>query len=211
DYNRFRRVLEIWCRQSSPAVIRLWDERIGKWREQNNIRYDLLTIKCLEGYLHHYEEVCPGLSQVEPLLWQYADAVLDLYRPYYKEFVFDEVPEMLPEEVQLALRLKKVQEAREQQDELKALEAVRKCLGICPAMGDVVEAYAKMYRDEVKNQNQNADEAQMELRYIIATLKRKAKQEIEREEYRAAREILVQVQQCAPDDEEVKELLRKLK
>lgn len=211
DYNRFRRTLEVWCRQSAPAVIRLWDERIGKWKNQNNIRYDLFTVKCLEGYLHHYEEVCPSLSQTEPLLWKYADAVLDLYRPFYKEFVFEEVPEILPEEAQLALKLKKVQQNREKRDDLKALEAVRKCLGICPAMGDVVEAYAKMYRDEVKNQSQDTDEAQVELRYLIATLKRKAKQQIEREEYRTAREILLQVHQCAPEDEEVKELLGKLK
>lgn len=211
DYNCFRRTLDIWCRGSAPDIIRQWDERIGKWITQKNIRYDLFKIKCMEGYLHHHGEICPTLPQMEPLLWGYADAVLDLYKPFYKEFVFGEVPEILPEEAQLALKLKKVQWSREQRDDLKALEAVRKCLGVCPAMGDVVEAYATTYRDEVQNQSQNTDEAQVELRYIIATLKKKAKQQIEREEYQAAKEILVQVQQCAPEDEEVKELLEQLK
>lgn len=211
DYNRFRRALEIWCRQSSPDVIRQWDKRLGKWKKQKDIRYDLFAVKCLEGYLHNYKEVCSELSRMEPLLWRYADAVLDLYRPFYKEFVFDEVPEIIPEEAQLALKLKKVQRNREERDDLKALEAVRKCLGICQAMGDVVEAYAKMYRDEVQNRSQNTDEAQVELRYLIATLKRKAKQQIEREEYQAAREILLQIHQCAPEDEEVKKLLEQLK
>ncbi len=211
DYNRFRRILDIWCRESSPDVIRQWDERIGKWRTRKNIRYDLFAIKCMEGYLHHYREICPALPKIEPFLWRYADAVLDLYEPFYREFVFDEAPVILPEEAQLALRLKKVQWSRGQRDDLKALEAVRKCLGVCPAMGDVVEAYATMYRDEVQNRSQNADEAQVELRYLIATLKRKAKQQIEREEYQAAKEILIQVQQCAPEDEEVKKLLEQLK
>lgn len=211
DYNRFRRALDVWCRQSSPEVIRQWDKRVGKWKKQKDIRYDLFAVKCLESYLHNYKEVCPALSRMEPLLWRYANAVLDLYEPFYKEFVFDEVPEILPEEAQLALKLKEVQQNREEHDDLKSLEAVRKCLGVCQTMGDVVEAYAKMFRDEVQNRSQNTDEEQAELRYLIATLKRKAKQQIEREEYQAAREILLQVQQCAPEDEEVKELLEQLK
>lgn len=210
DYNCFRRALEAWCRQASPDVIRQWDERIGKWKTRRNMRYDLFTVKCMEGYLHHFEEVCPDLQQMEPMLWRYADAVLDLYEPFYREFVFEEVPEILPEEAQLALRLKKVQWHREQRDDLKALEAVRKCLGVCPALGDVMDVYARMYRDQVQNQSHSTDEEQVELRYIIATLKKKAKQQIEKGEYQIAREILFQIRQCAPDDEEVKELLGKL-
>lgn len=213
DYTRFRRILENWCRQTSHDVIRQWEQRIEKWKTQNNIRYSLFEIKCTEQYLHRYQEVCPTLYQIEPMFWKYADAVLDMYRPFYQEFVFEEVPEVLPEEIQLALKLKKVQMYREQHDDLKALEAMRKCLGVCPAMEDAVGAYATMYRDEVKSRTQsttqNTDEAQVELRYLIATLKRKAKQMIEGEDYQGAREILLQVQQCSPGDAEVAELLQR--
>ncbi len=210
DYNCFRRALDNWCRQSAPDMICQWDERIGKWKTQKNIRYDLFLVKCMEGYLHNSAQVCPSLQQMEAVLWRYADAVLDLYEPFYKEFVFKEAPEMLPEEAQLALKLKKVQWYRQQRDDLKALEAVRKCLGVCSAMGDAVDAYARTYRDEVQNQSQNTDEEQVELRYLIATLKKKAKQQIENGERQAAREILLQVQQCVPEDGEVKELLETL-
>lgn len=213
DYTRFRRILENWCRQTSHDVIRQWEQRIEKWKTQNNIRYSLFEIECTEQYLHRYQEVCPTLYQIEPMFWKYADAVLDMYRPFYQKFVFEEMPDVLPEEIQLALKLKKVQMYREQHDDLKALEAMRKCLGVCPAMEDAVGAYATMYRDEVKSRTQstaqNTDEAQVELRYLIATLKRKAKQMIEREDYQGAREILLQVQQCSPGDAEVAELLQR--
>lgn len=213
DYNRYRRILDVWFRQTSLDVIRQWDERTGRWKTRENIRYSLFAVKCAEVYLHHYKEVCPTLFQIEPLFWKYADSVLDMYEPYYKDFVFEEAPEVLPEEAQLALKLKKVQACREQHDDLKALEAMRNCLGVCLSMGDAMEAYATMYRDEMKSRTQakaqDMDEAQVELRYLIATLKKKAKQMIEREEYQAAREILLQVQQCSPGDAEVAELLQR--
>lgn len=212
DYNRFRRLLEGWCRQASPDVIHQWDERIRKWRTRKDIRYDLFAVKCIEGYLHNCREVCPALAQMEPLLWGYAEGVLDLHQPFYKESVFKEMPEVLPEEVQLALKLKKVRQYREERDDMKTLEAVRKCLGVCAAMGDVIDVYARICRDEVQNRSksQEADDSKAELRFLIATLKRKAKQQMEKEEYGTAREILLQIQQCAPEDEEVKELLERM-
>lgn len=149
---------------------------------------------------------------MEPLLWGYAEGVLDLHQPFYKESVFKEMPEVLPEEVQLALKLKKVRQYREERDDIKTLEAVRKCLGVCAAMGDVIDVYARICRDEVQNRSksQEADDSKAELRFLIAALKRKAKQQMEKEEYGTAREILLQIQQCAPEDEEVKELLERM-
>ena len=120
------------------------------------------------------------------------------------------MPEALPDEAQLALRLKALQRCREEGNDLKTLESVRKCVGVCLAVEDIVEAFAKMIREEIQNRSREADEAQSELRRLIATLKKAARVQIENGAYQAAREILLQVKRCAPEDDEVRELLQKV-
>ena len=67
--------------------------------------------------------------------------------------------------------------------------------------------YAKMLRDEMKRQTTEAAEAQKELQQMVIYMKNLAETRIEREELDAARAIFSQIQQFAPDDEEIKRLL----
>ncbi len=215
DYRSWKRMLERWCRTASLWEIRQWEERLSVWKTNAQearrlLHFELFDIKCAEGYLHCHEEACPGLEKMGEMLWRYADSVLAMYQPCIKEFVLTEMPEALPDEIQLALELKRLQRYLEQGNDLKSLESVKKCLGLCPALENELASYAKMLRDEVKKHDREASEARLELRYLIATLKRTAKQQIESGEYQAAREILQQVRQCAPEDEEVETLIKQI-
>lgn len=233
DYRNWKRMLERWCRTTNLWEIKQWEERLTGWRQQpdesdstpaaarreqpvaqgdadavpRRLHFELFAVKCVEGYLRRYREVCPNLEKLEPMLWKYADSVLAFYTPYYKDFVFSQRREILPDEAQLALCLKELQQYREEGNDLKALESARKCLGICPAVEEAVDTYAKMLRDDVQKRNQEAGEAQAELRRLIATLKKAARMQIGAGQYQAAKDILLQVQQCAPGDAEVQELL----
>ena len=228
DYRSWKRMLERWCRTAGLWEIRQWEERLAGWRGQDVKDspgageptdmphgaevlclpyFGLFSVKCAEGYLRRYKESCPGLEKLEAMLWRYADSVLALYGPYYKDFAFGGGREILPDEAQLALALKELRQYRGEGNDLKALESARKCLGVCPAVEEAVEAYAKMLRDDVQKRGREADEAQSELRRLIATLKKAARMQLDAGQPQAAREILLQVQQCAPEDEEVRELL----
>lgn len=230
DYRSWKRMLERWCRTAGLWEIRQWEERLAGWRGQDVKDspgageptdvphgaeasclpyFGLFSVKCAEGYLRRYKEACPGLEKLEAMLWRYADSVLALYEPYYKDFAFGGGREILPDEAQLALALKELRQYRGEGNDLKALESARKCLGVCPAVEEAVEAYAKMLRDDVQKRGREADEAQSELRRLIATLKKAARMQLEAGQAQAAREILLQVQQCAPEDEEVRELLER--
>ena len=68
-----------------------------------------------------------------------------------------------------------------------------------------------MLRDEMKRQTTEAAEAQKELQQMVIYMKNLAETRIEREELDAARAILSQIQQFAPDDEEIKRLLDQIK
>ncbi len=225
EYRSFRQMLERWCAAAALWEVRQWEEMLESWkaqfaeacerddavcREKYLLRYRLFLLKCQEGILRRCQEVCPSLEQLEKTLWQYADSALALYEPCYEEFVFKEMPEALPDEAQLALLLKDQRRCREEGNDLKALEYTRKCLGVCPAVEEAVELYAKMYRDEIQRRDREADAARSELNCLIATLKKTAERQIENGEYESAREILLQVRQCAPEDADVQRLLQSL-
>lgn len=208
DYLVWKHSVEIWCSEADLTSIKNWDARIAGWRQTADIRYDLFGIKCLEGYLYHYKNAELKFLDLEKLLWRYADSVIEFYKPYYKETAFEKVAEALPEDIQLALRLKTLQRYRKQGNDLKALEAVRKCLGVYPALGEVITDYAGMLRDDVKRRDKEAEAARSDLEKVVASLKDMARQRLEQGEPQAAKEILEQVCQCAPEDKEAGELLK---
>lgn len=210
EYQCWVRMLEKWIADTDISHIQRWDARIESWKRQTNIRYDLFSVKCMEGYLKYYQETCTSLQQMEQLLWKYADSLLALYRQCYKELVFEEIPWMFPDEAQLALALKELQKYRSQKNDKKVLECLRRCLGIYPKQGAVIEEYAKRCRDEINNRNKEMEAAQTELAQLVQSLKQAARLRIEAGDYYTAKEILLQVEQCAQGDEEVKELLEKI-
>ena len=160
--------------------------------------------------MRNYAQALLSYDTLKQLLQTYADKVLEFFKPYYKENVFEELPEVLPDEVQLALELKKLYQYQEKGEDRNALESVRKCLGICPDLDGAVAAYAEMFRDELKKRTKEAEEAQDELLKMAESLKSVAKLRMERGEYEAAKLILQQTQQYVPGDEEIKALLQKI-
>ena len=210
NFRVWRQALNEWCAEAAPEQIQEWDARMAKWRKQEDIRYDILAIKCLEGYLRNYAQALLSYDTLKQLLQTYADKVLAFCKPYYKENVFEELPEVLPDEVQLALELKKLSQYQEKGEDRNALGSVRKCLGICPDLDGAVAAYAEMFRDELKKRTKEAEKAQDELLKMAESLKSVAKLRMERGEYEAARLILQQTQQYVPEDEEIKALLQKI-
>lgn len=210
NFRVWRQALNEWCMEAAPEQIQEWDALMAKWRKQEDIRYDILAIKCLEGYLRNYARALLSYDTLKQLLQTYADKVLAFFKPYYKENVFEELPEVLPDEVQLALELKELYQYQEKGEDRNALESVRKCLGICPDLDGAVAAYAEMFRDELKKRTKEAEKAQDELLKMAESLKSVAKLRMERGEYEAAKLILQQTQQYVPEDEEIKALLQKI-
>lgn len=207
NFTIWRRCLESWCMTAPLQEIQRWESRISSWRQTENIRYDLFSIKCKEGYLRLYRESAPSFEELEWLFWNYAEEVLEFYGPLYKDTAFDENYEILPEELQLAFRLKELRTCREEKNDLQALAAVRKCIGVSAVLEEAVEAYGGWLRDQIQQQDQEAKDAREELRRLTESLKAAAKKEIECGRYEAAREILVQVCRCAPEDREAAAML----
>lgn len=214
-YHEWRRIMDRWCREAGVWELRQWEERTALWKQQTGTQRTLLLLelfeaKCTEGLLHNYKEVCPDLNSLEQMLWKYADRVLALCEALYEPVVFLEVPEVLPPEAQLALRLKQIRTSREDGNDVRLLENVRGCLEVCDILEEPIRAYAKLCRDAVQKKTDEAYEAQSELTQLAANLKNVAKQQIAGGELKAAADILLQVKKCTPNDKEVDELLAKI-
>lgn len=207
DYRKWKHALEQWSREATSEELILWNARISTWQTIENIRYDLFRMKYEEGCLRVCQESQTALEETERQLWKYADAVIAMYKPYYKEFVFTEAVEVLPEEAQLALKLKHLQEYRQQGNDKEALRQIKDCLTVCPSMEVVVSKYAASLRDEIQKQIQNPNSEKAELEKLVTSLMSVAKLRLQRGEWQAAEEILHQIQACTPEDSEVKVLL----
>ncbi|MCM1560242.1 MAG: glycosyltransferase [Butyrivibrio sp.] len=209
DYPVWKHSLEDWCLKASLEEILEWEKRVSSWKTGENSRVELLRIKCQEGLLNRCEEAGYELAELEEKLWRYSEAIVNFYGPLYREKALAAMSEVLPEELQLALRLKSLRQCRKQGDDRKSLEAVRKCLGIYWFLEDAVEYYAGLLRDEVQQRNQEADAAQKELNRMIESLIAVARQKILSGAYREARDILLQVCQYASEDKEAEMLLER--
>lgn len=207
DYLVWKHSLEDWCLKASLTELREWEERLTFRREEHDSRKRMFKIKCLEGFLRRYEEAGYALEELEEKLWEYAERLVEFYGILYREEPLAEISKILQEDLQLALRLKTLRQYREQGDDLRALEAVRKCLGIYPLLEDTVEHYAGSLRDEIQRRNKEAETADGELKRMIESLKAVVKQKMAAGVYEEARDILLQVCQCAPEDREAESLL----
>lgn len=211
DYRMWKRSLEKWIQGATEEKLSEWEMRLTKWKTQEDIRYGVLSVKCREGHLLCKKAVKCSLVVWEECLWQYADAVIGMYEPYYKETVVMDAIELLPDELQLALALRKLQDYRRGKDDRAALMQIKKCISIYQPLETVLCEYAQLLKEEIQKEfeQRNADKAELE--NLAVTLKTVAKLRMERGEWEAAEEILRQLQACMPEDEEVGELLHQYK
>lgn len=203
EYRVWKRALESWLIGASMEEIERWDNRLSSWKTVADIRYDIFALRCLEGRLRHCEQSLPAIAQVEAQLWQYRDAVFSFYGPYYTELAFDKMTMMLPDEVQLALGLQELEQARKNGTDQDVIRALRELTDVYPTLNQTIAFYTKLFRREVKDRN-------AEMQKLAGTLKDKVRQLIAAGSYAEAKAIIAQLEQFIPGDEELQEMKQSL-
>ena len=151
-----------------------------------------------------------SLEELEGCFRRHEERVLVYYGKLFREEVFEGLPEALPLEAQLALRLREVWRYRENGDERSALECLRRCVGFYAVLENAVGAYAKLYKDMLEKQNKRVEAENTELLQLVHSLKTVAKRYMDEKKYQEARSILEQVDQCMQGDSEAGALLRQI-
>ena len=188
--------MERWLLETDFENVPKWQERISNWKNKEDIRYKALNIKCIEGYLRNSKPPFYGMQEIERLFWQCSDAILDLYRSCYTDSAFTETPELLPDEIQFALQLQTLRQAREQGSDREVLEALRALNDTYEPMNGVVAYYAKLYREEIHNRND-------EMAKLATGLKKNVRILINAGKLDDAKNVITQLEQFIPDDEEL--------
>lgn len=188
--------LDNWVLEASLEKIQEWQSRMQSWKQSEDARYKVFQIKYLEGTLRNCKASLYSMSEVERLFWQCSDAILDLYSPCYTEAAFTQTPELLPDEIQFALQLQTLRQAREQGADRDVLEALRALNDTYEPMNGVIAYYAKLYREEVHNRND-------EMAQLAAGLKRNVRILINAGKLDDAKAVIIQLEQFIPGDEEL--------
>lgn len=196
DFVTWKRELEWWVLEVNLENVQEWQGRIYSWKNKEDTRYKALNIKCIEGCLRNSKPPFYGIQEVEQLFWQCSDAILDLYRPCYTDSAFTDTPELLPDEIQFALQLRTLRQAREQGSDREVLEALRALNDTYEPMNGVIAYYAKLYKEEVHNRND-------EMAQLAAGLKRNVRILINAGKLDDAKAVITQLEQFIPGDEEL--------
>lgn len=198
EFSIWRRNLEKWFIVASPEEMRQWQHRLGVWKSAWDIRYELFDIKCMEMQLRDSSSALYNIAQIEEIFWKCADKILDTYQPYYSDSAFtdEEKVQLLPDEIQFALQLRTLRQAREQGSDREVLEALRALNDTYEPMNGVIAYYAKLYREEVHNRND-------EMAQLAAGLKRNVRILIGVGKLDDAKAVITQLEQFIPGDEEL--------
>lgn len=198
EFSIWRRNLDKWFIEASPEEMQQWQHRLGVWKSAWDIRYELFDIKCMEMQLRDSSSALYNIAQIEEIFWKCADKILDTYQPYYSDSAFtdEEKVQLLPDEIQFALQLRTLRQAREQGSDREILEALRALNDTYEPMNGVIAYYAKLYREEVHNRND-------EMAQLAAGLKHNVRILIGAGKLDDAKAVITQLEQFIPGDEEL--------
>lgn len=209
NFVKWKHALEKWVYIAPFEESEAWEKRRLKWNCKDDIRSLVLSIRCKEVMIRQ-KGLQEDITALEERLDEYAREVLSYYRQFFREEVFTVTPEVLPDEARVSLHYLDVMEKRKSGDARSILQAVREMLEIYPVLEEATLYYAGMVKDEVERENNEAENAKLELEVLVNSLKTMAKLQISKKEYQTAREILLQIRQCAPEDAEVYEMLEQI-
>lgn len=209
DFVKWKHALEKWVYIAPFEEAEAWEKRYLAWDCNEDIRSLVLSLRCREVIIRQ-KGVNEDIKTLEERLENYAQEVLSYYHRFFKEEVFTASPEVLPDEARVSLHYLDVMEKRKTGDARSILQALREMLEIYPVLEEATLYYAGLVKDEVERKNNETENAKRELNALVNSLKTMAKLQISKKEYQTAREILLQVKQCAPNDAEVDEMLNQI-
>ncbi len=120
---------------------------------------------------------------------RYVIAAEAYYKPYFTEKSYDE-PDILPQEYRAAFYVRKILEAEETGEIGKIKDYIEPCATAMPPLRDSVLGYVKSIAEQM---NAEKAEAQDEMAYLSAQLKRKAKELEAMGQNEAAEQIYAQL------------------
>ncbi len=209
DFDIWRNGICQWIQYGSEEDFDYKEKQVRKWKKTENIRYDFLFMKVKEGYLRHFKKETEDFLSLEEKIFDFAHKEIEFYKNYYKEEVFKECQEMLPQECRIAVRLLEVEEERLKGDDKQVVEKMKQLLNCYPPLNETIKWYIEKFSGFIKEKDKRTLEARSELSELMDALKWRAELYFKEEKYIEAKTILEELIKYASEDKEIKELLKK--
>lgn len=136
-------------------------------------------------------------------LLEYAAETEKLYRNLYREELFREMPELLPGECQVSLKLVDMNKAIEEKNFRKALSDVREALEIMPEYSDVLKYCTIWIFEKADEWNSGQENAGLEMRKLAEAVKARVRALAAQGLQAEAAEFLRQLKVLMPGDKEL--------
>lgn len=206
DFDTWRNGICQWIEYSDPADISSKEEMVKTWQKTKDIRYDFFFLKVKEGYLRHFDrEEC--FEHIERKLFDFAEAEIDFYGAFFKKNTFKNMPDMLPQECRIAVRLMKVREARREENNKVTVKAMKQLVNVYQPLNEVIRYYVEAFGGYIEEKEKEDKAAREEFLLLADTLKEKVKLYLAEGNIETARTILKQLVTYVPNDGEVTEML----
>jgi hypothetical protein len=200
---------EKWCESLQEYIqtvgrgdLRITVQELKETQKTDNIRYDYAFARLAEA-LATADERGWKYEDRHPLFVSYAKSVRHLCKGYYQESVAQEYPELLPDYVAAGVLVGQALDV----EESSLPEAVRlyhRAAQMNPVLQRAVKAYIVSLQNHVEMEERKREE---EFQLLLRETKRQVRDFLAKGNHAAARGILTQLKQLAPEDLEVAELM----
>ena len=152
-YDRWVLCVDTFCSDNGVAELSYMSDLIDGIspidEENRDIRFDYYDMRSVEAALNK------GIGRenyhdFKDLMKTFVSKELGFHKKLYRPEVFEDLPEVLPEDCRVALLLDKGFVAENADDYKTALETYKSAIGIRHYMNDPIQAYSHYYADKVK-------------------------------------------------------------
>lgn len=143
-------------------------------------------------------------------LSEYAVESQKLYRRLYREELFRESPELLPQQCQLSLKLLEMYDFVEEGNLQGALGAVREALEIMPELSGVLKCCTEWLSEKSAAKNAEQEKVRSEMEQLARAVKAQVRNMVSRGMLAEAEGTLLQLKTLVPQDEEIPEMEKEI-
>lgn len=204
SFDNWKVGVDYYCKQASEETILKREKLMLNCCKKKDIRFEYFYMKTAEVIAESCKD--ESYDKIKELLMDFVEKTLCFYQKFYKEEVFKDGMEMLPQSCRLAVKLHKLFELEVAEDIKEVLEYIKECLKVYPPMDSVIQSYSKLCVAEFEEQQKQREEAKNEMEKLAIQIKEKVRFFIDKGMYKEALDVVKQVKLLFPEDGELEEL-----
>lgn len=194
-----------------------WATNLGEFiekassKERNALRDYMTSIRTKENWRYAYFDMrmtevdivvnqdCGSYRGLHDLFMEFAKRTLTFYRSYYRQEIFENYVELLPESCQAAVYIWRALSLQDT-DREQAMEALKNSVAVYPLFTEAIKTYIRLYGAEQIRKEKAARE---EMRELTGKIKAEVRSLIEKGMLKEAASVMEQLKRLLPQDLEV--------